>query len=40
MREKKIKGEKYFIVKGIIHKIIVHEGMIHSPILIPESLKK
>ena len=40
MREKKIKGEKYLIVKEIIHKIIVHEGMIHSPILIPESLKK
>ena len=40
MKEKKIKGEKYLLVKGITHKIIVHEGMIHSPILIPESLKK
>ena len=40
MKEKKIKGEKYLLVKGIIHKIIVHEGMIHSPILITESLKK
>ena len=26
--------------KGILHKIIVHEGVIHSPILVPESLRK
>ena len=40
MKEKKTKSERYLLVNGIIHKIIVHEGIIHSPILVPESLQK
>ena len=40
MKGKKAKGDKYLLVNDIIHKIIVHEGMIHSPIVIPESLRK
>ena len=40
MKDKKTKGDKYLLVNDIIHKIIVHEGMIHSPIVVPESLWK
>ena len=40
MKEKKTKSERYLLVNGVIHKIIVHEGIIHSPILVPESLQK
>ena len=40
MKEKKTKSERCLLVNGIIHKIIVHEGIIHSPILVPESLQK
>ena len=40
MKGKKTKGDKYLLVNDIIHKIIVHEGMIHSFIVIPESLRK
>ena len=32
-----MKSDRYLLVNGIIHKIIVHEGVIHSPILVPES---
>ena len=37
IKEKKMKSDRYLLVNGIIHKIIVHEGIIHSPILVPES---
>ena len=40
MKDKKTKGDKYLLINDIIHKIIVHEGMIHSPIVVPESLQK
>ena len=40
MKEKKTKNERYLLVNGVIHKIIVHEDIIHSPILVPESLQK
>ena len=40
MKEKKTKSERYLLVNGVIHKIIVHEGIIHSPIFVPESLQK
>ena len=40
MKEKKTKSERYLLVNGIIHKIIVHEGIIYSTILFPESLQK
>ena len=40
IKEKKMKSDRYLLVNGIIHKIIVHEGAIHSPILVPESLQK
>ena len=40
MKEKKTKSERYLLVNGIIHKIIVHEGIIHSLISVPESLQK
>ena len=40
MKEKKTKSERYLLVNGIIHKIIVHECIIHSPILVPDSLQK
>ena len=40
MKDKKTKGDKYLLINDIIHKIIVHEGMIHSPIVVPESLWK
>ena len=40
MEEKKTKSERYLLVNGVIHKIIVHEGIIHSPILVPKSLQK
>ena len=40
IKEKKMKSDRYLLVNGIIHKIIVHEGIIHSPILVPESLQR
>ena len=40
MKGKKTKGDKYLLINDIIHNIIVHEGMIHSPIVVPESLRK
>ena len=40
MKEKKTKSERYLLVNGVLHKIIVHEGIIHSPILVPESLQR
>ena len=40
MKDKKTKGDRYLLINDIIHKIIVHEGMIHSPIVVPESLRK
>ena len=40
MKEKKTKSERYLTFNGIIHKIIVHEDIVHSPILVPESLQK
>ena len=39
IKDKKTKGDKYLLINDIIHKIIVHEGMIHSPIVVPESLQ-
>ena len=40
MKDKRTKGNKYLLVNDIMHKIIVHEGMRHSPIVVPESLQK
>ena len=40
IKEKKMKSDRYLLVNGIIHKIILHEGIIHSPILVPESLQR
>ena len=40
MKEKKTKSERYLLVNGVLHKIIVHEGIIHSPILVPENLQR
>ena len=40
IKEKKMKSDRYLLVNGIIHKIIVHEGIIHSPILVPKSLQR
>ena len=40
IKEKKTKSERYLLVNGVLHKIIVHEGIIHSPILVPESLQR
>ena len=40
IKEKKMKSDRYLLVNGIIHKIIVHEGIIHLPILVPESLQR
>ena len=35
IKDRKTKGDKYLLVNDIIHKIIVHEGMIRSPISSP-----